>query len=107
MSNSNQGRASKRRNVAIKAYGNPQKVLNPRGRSPNRGKPARKENRYSLMERTARQVRRASAGGGERNRTVDLLLAKQALSQLSYTPISDVRNQKSDPYNDEHLYSVF
>jgi hypothetical protein len=25
-------------------------------------------------------------GGGERNRTVDLLLAKQALSQLSYTP---------------------
>ena len=27
-------------------------------------------------------------GGGERNRTDDLLLAKQALSQLSYTPIS-------------------
>jgi hypothetical protein len=27
-----------------------------------------------------------SVGGGERNRTVDLLLAKQALSQLSYTP---------------------
>jgi hypothetical protein len=25
-------------------------------------------------------------GGGERNRTDDLLLAKQALSQLSYTP---------------------
>jgi hypothetical protein len=25
-------------------------------------------------------------GGGERNRTADLLLAKQALSQLSYTP---------------------
>ena len=25
-------------------------------------------------------------GGGERTRTVDLLLAKQALSQLSYTP---------------------
>src|SRR5215469_14240188 len=30
-------------------------------------------------------LRRVS-GGGERNRTVDLLLAKQALSQLSYTP---------------------
>ena len=28
----------------------------------------------------------ATAGGGERNRTDDLLLAKQALSQLSYTP---------------------
>jgi hypothetical protein len=26
-------------------------------------------------------------GGGERARTVDLLLAKQALSQLSYTPV--------------------
>ena len=26
-------------------------------------------------------------GGGERNRTDDLLLAKQALSQLSYTPV--------------------
>ena len=29
---------------------------------------------------------RSVGGGGERNRTVDLLLAKQALSQLSYTP---------------------
>ena len=27
-----------------------------------------------------------SDGGGERDRTDDLLLAKQALSQLSYTP---------------------
>ena len=26
-------------------------------------------------------------GGGERERTDDLLLAKQALSQLSYTPV--------------------
>ena len=30
----------------------------------------------------------ALAGGAERDRTVDLLLAKQALSQLSYTPLS-------------------
>ncbi len=40
----------------------------------------------------------AKLGGGERNRTVDLLLAKQALSQLSYTPIrsqnADVRSQR-------------
>ena len=28
------------------------------------------------------------AGGDKRDRTVDLLLAKQALSQLSYTPMS-------------------
>ena len=28
----------------------------------------------------------SSDGGGERDRTDDLLLAKQALSQLSYTP---------------------
>ena len=33
-------------------------------------------------------------GGGERDRTDDLLLAKQALSQLSYTPVSDRRRQK-------------
>ena len=29
----------------------------------------------------------AACGGGERDRTDDLLLAKQALSQLSYTPV--------------------
>ena len=31
-------------------------------------------------------------GGGERDRTDDLLRAKQALSQLSYTPILVVRS---------------
>jgi hypothetical protein len=31
-------------------------------------------------------ARRSRGGGGDRNRTDDLLLAKQALSQLSYTP---------------------
>jgi hypothetical protein len=33
------------------------------------------------------------AGGGDRDRTGDLLLAKQALSQLSYTPgqMPDIR----------------
>ena len=31
-------------------------------------------------------------GGGERARTVDLLLAKQALSQLSYTPMPEDQN---------------
>ena len=30
-------------------------------------------------------------GGGERDRTDDLLLAKQALSQLSYTPINYIK----------------
>ena len=36
-------------------------------------------------------------GGGERTRTDDLLLAKQALSQLSYTPVqkTDARTQNS------------
>ena len=40
---------------------------------------------------------RGGRGGGERVRTDDLLLAKQALSQLSYTPgqKTDVRTQKS------------
>jgi hypothetical protein len=36
----------------------------------------------------------ALAGGAERDRTVDLLLAKQALSQLSYSP--KVRCQRTD-----------
>src|SRR6266568_6463622 len=34
-------------------------------------------------------------GGGERDRTDDLLLAKQALSQLSYTPVPEDRDQGS------------
>ena len=37
----------------------------------------------------------ASNGGGERNRTVDLLLAKQALSQLSYTPGPAISHEPS------------
>ena len=36
-----------------------------------------------------------AGGGGERIRTDDLLLAKQALSQLSYTPLSGTRSQVS------------
>ena len=39
--------------------------------------------------------RRSAGGGGERIRTDDLLLAKQALSQLSYTPVSGIRKQGS------------
>ena len=34
---------------------------------------------------------RTEDGGGERDRTDDLLRARQALSQLSYTPISVIR----------------
>jgi hypothetical protein len=38
------------------------------------------------------------SGGGERIRTDDLLLAKQALSQLSYTPgqKTDVKKQQAE-----------
>jgi hypothetical protein len=35
---------------------------------------------------TSSKLLKNSRFGGERNRTDDLLLAKQALSQLSYTP---------------------
>src|SRR6516225_171983 len=38
---------------------------------------------------------RFAGGGGERIRTDDLLLAKQALSQLSYTPVPGIRRQQS------------
>ena len=34
-------------------------------------------------------------GGGERDRTDDLLLAKQALSQLSYTPVPEIGNHNT------------
>ena len=37
-----------------------------------------------------------AGGGGERIRTDDLLLAKQALSQLSYTPGPEVRDQNTE-----------
>ena len=36
----------------------------------------------------------AKAGGARRDRTDDILLAKQALSQLSYGPIRDATNRK-------------
>ena len=39
------------------------------------------------QRRTVRTAAPHDRGGGERDRTDDLLLAKQALSQLSYTPL--------------------
>jgi hypothetical protein len=48
-------------------------------------------------------------GGGERDRTDDLLLAKQALSQLSYTPdkwwVWMGSNHRPPPYQDGALTS--
>ena len=44
----------------------------------------------------SRTSRRTPAGGARRDRTDDLLLAKQALSQLSYGPAG---NQSSDVSN--------
>jgi hypothetical protein len=38
----------------------------------------------------------AQSGGADRNRTDDLLRAKQALSQLSYGPVSGIRRQGSE-----------
>ena len=45
---------------------------------------------------------RSLGSGGERDRTDDLLLAKQALSQLSYTPAPEMsgRIQRSDRFSD-------
>jgi hypothetical protein len=49
-----------------------------------------------------RRWRPCHRGGGERDRTDDLLLAKQALSQLSYTPgqRAEDRDQGSDLFSD-------
>ena len=50
---------------------------------------------------------RPSTGGDERDRTDDPLLAKQVLSQLSYTPVSitfkKVRNEPQKLNNDFNL----
>ena len=47
-----------------------------------------------------------SAGGDKRDRTVDLLLAKQALSQLSYTPILRKLFNCSRPFLYSHLKTL-
>jgi hypothetical protein len=48
--------------------------------------PSRYGGQPSLLWLASRSCEAAKTGGGERDRTDDLLLAKQALSQLSYTP---------------------
>ena len=63
-----------------------------------------------LRLRLPRRPGRAAFGGGERDRTDDPLLAKQVLSQLSYTP-RDLQawwawldsNQRPPPYQDDAL----
>src|SRR5271169_1614528 len=63
-----------------------------------RGKPAAPRGAASLHRSPAKtQALQSPAlgGGGERVRTDDLLLAKQALSQLSYTPRARDQRQRS------------
>jgi hypothetical protein len=64
----------------------------------SRGKPLVRRWCLSVqLRRTCRPAQLCFAGGGgERIRTDDLLLAKQALSQLSYTPIRDRQTQIAD-----------
>ena len=42
-------------------------------------------------------------GGDKRDRTADPLLAKQVLSQLSYTPISLVESQGPSKLNNDYF----
>ena len=58
-----------------------------------RGRPRRCRAIFSERPRTPTAP---AGGGGERIRTDDLLLAKQALSQLSYTPFQPSRDQKTE-----------
>ena len=60
------------------------------------GSPNQKQEAFLLSFRSAKQLTLLSSvfchltsdnGGGERDRTDDLLRARQALSQLSYTPL--------------------
>ncbi len=76
------------------SFGHPTQIREDRGPGAKRPKfriPRREELDTGKMTPGVAPVVGAQLGGGERNRTVDLLLAKQALSQLSYTPGSDVR----------------
>ena len=50
-----------------------------------------KRNSHGLP--ACRGAQASKAGGGERDRTDDLLLAKQALSQLSYSPVKISRGR--------------
>ncbi len=59
--------------------------------SNNAGEPSRNP------DATRSQGRRSKpSGGARRDRTDDLLLAKQALSQLSYGPVSEIGFQRSE-----------
>jgi hypothetical protein len=51
----------------------------------NRPKPIGNSN-TQILSRNPSPIRSHQVGGAERDRTDDLLLAKQALSQLSYSP---------------------
>ena len=71
---------------------------------------SRPNGRPGQRKQCAVQVKRVSGliGGGERDRTDDPLLAKQVLSQLSYTPMSGWwvwldSNQRPPPYQDGAL----
>jgi hypothetical protein len=58
---------------------------------------------------TVQQSGSRGVGGARRDRTDDLLLAKQALSQLSYGPgrKPEARNRKPDLHQDGGLVSGF
>src|SRR5215471_4855950 len=49
---------------------------------------ARRARFARLAQAVPREARRAKRGGARRNRTDDLMLAKHALSQLSYGPVT-------------------
>ena len=46
---------------------------------------------YKPMSFSVHLVSHSHYGGDEEDRTPDLLLARQALSQLSYTPVWDIK----------------
>ncbi len=49
---------------------------------------------------------KTTVGGGERDRTDDLMLAKHALSQLSYTPDSGTRNREPGTRRIQRIHKV-
>ena len=92
-------------NPTAKARGGVRDLLRTSGRAS--GRPARRAcNRLpaSTSRLPGKHLVPATPGGGERIRTDDLLLAKQALSQLSYTP---AQNSVISGQSSEILITVF
>ena len=60
------------------------------------------QNLYFFKRQNAVSLDTNRFGGAERDRTADPLLAKQVLSQLSYSPISSIASRHNPKVRQQH-----